>query len=115
MKNYSDEMLVHQTLRGDASAYASLIDRYKGAVHAIAYHKLGNFQDAEDIAQEAFLNAHQQLATLKEPSRFAGWLYCIVSNACKMLLRKRKKERELTVPLEDLNPTQAADQALSDF
>lgn len=115
MKNNSDEMLVHQTLRGDASAYASLIDRYKGAVHAIAYHKLGNFQDAEDVAQEAFLKAHQQLATLKEPSRFAGWLYCIVSNACKMLLRKRKKERELTVPLEDLSPTQAADQAFLTF
>ena len=111
MENCSDEILVYQTLRGDASAYASLIDRYKGAVHAIAYHKLGNFQDAEDVAQEAFLSAHQQLATLKEPSRFAGWLYCIVSNACKMLLRKRKKERELTVSLEDLSPTQAADQA----
>ena len=115
MENCSDEILVYQTLRGDASAYASLIDRYKGAVHAIAYHKLGNFQDAEDVAQEAFLSAHQQLATLKEPSRFAGWLYCIVSNACKMLLRKRKKERELTVSLEDLSPTQAADQAYLTF
>ncbi len=103
MDNYSDETLVWQVLNGDENAYGFLLDRYKGAVHAIAYHKLGNFQDAEDITQEVFLRAYQKLSTLKEPARFSGWLYCIASNCCKMFLRKRKKERELTIPLENVS------------
>lgn len=115
MDNYSDERLVWQVLDGDEDAYGFLVDRYKGAVHAIAYHKLGNFQDAEDITQEVFLRAYQKLSTLKEPERFSGWLYCIASNCSKMFLRKRNKERELTIPLENVSHSHFEKEALEGY
>ena len=88
MDDYSDETLVWQTRKGDKPAYGFLVDRYKGAVHATAYQKLGNFSDAEDVTPEVFLKAYQKLETLKLPARFVGWLYCIASNECKMFLAK---------------------------
>ncbi len=115
MENYSDEMLVWKVLNGDEYAFGFLVDRYKGAVHTIAYHKIGNFQDAEDITQEVFLKAYQKLSTLKEPARLSGWLYCITSNCCKMFLRKKKKERELTIPLENLSHSQLSERSFADY
>ena len=60
----SDESLVKHCLDGDKSAFGFLVDKYKGAVHALAYHKVGNFHDAEEIAQESFLRAYQRLSSL---------------------------------------------------
>jgi len=71
-------------------------------VHAYAYYKVGDDQDAQDIAQEVFIKAYSKLGQLKWPHRFQSWLYSIVANECKMWLRKRSKEREQEVPLEDV-------------
>ncbi|MCZ6635238.1 MAG: sigma factor, partial [bacterium] len=51
---------------------------------------MGNFQDAQDIAQEAFLKAYGKLADLEKPDRFAGWLHTIVCNLCHDHLRTRR-------------------------
>ena len=48
----SDADLIRRTLDGDASAFGFLVDKYKGAVHALAYRKIGNFHTAEDITQD---------------------------------------------------------------
>ena len=73
----SDSDLIRQTLDGDTDAFGHLVDRYKDAVYGAAYARLGNFQDAQDIAQDAFIRAYRRLASLKSPDRFAGWLYAI--------------------------------------
>ena len=70
-------------------------------VHAYAYHKVGDYQEAQDIAQEVFIKAYSKLGQLKSPHKFQSWLYTIVSNECKMWLRKHSKEREQKVYLED--------------
>ena len=88
----TDEALVRKCLSGDDSAYGFLVDKYKGAVHTLARKKLGNYHDAEEVAQEAFLKAYQNLPSLKSPARFAGWLYVIASNECRLRLRAREKE-----------------------
>lgn len=103
MEEYSDEMLIQQTLDGNKTAFSILVTRHKGAVHAIAYRKLGDFHEAEDVAQETFLKAHQKLPTLKDKKKFAGWLYAIAANCCRMALRRRKRRNAESVPFDELD------------
>jgi RNA polymerase sigma factor (sigma-70 family) len=97
-----DEVIVNRCLEGDQAAFAFLVSKYKEAVHAYAYHKVLDYQEAQDIVQEVFIKAYKKLAQLKWPHRFQSWLYTIASNECKMWLRSRSKEREREVPLEDV-------------
>jgi len=53
---------------------------------------VGNFTDAQDLAQEAFVQAYLSLHQLREPDKFASWLYSVTANICKMWLRQRKAE-----------------------
>lgn len=84
-----DGYVIQKCLDGDAAAFGLLVDKYKGSVYALAYTKLGNFHDAQDITQEVFLKAYQKLRTLKQCDRFLSWLYAITSNSCKDFLRSK--------------------------
>ena len=86
----SDAELIRRTLDGDDTAFGFLVDKYKGAVHALAYRKIGNFHTAEDITQDTFLQAYQKLNTLKDWRHFPGWLYRIASRLCLMWHRKQR-------------------------
>ena len=97
-----DEIFVNRCLEGDQPAFAFLVDKYKEVVHAYAYRKVGDYQEAEDITQEVFIKAYRKLAQLKWPHRFRSWLYTIVSNECKMWLRKRPNGGEQEVSWEDV-------------
>jgi len=98
----SDEDLIRRCLGGEDSAYGFLVDKYKGAVHALARKKLRNHHDAEEIAQEAFLKAYQNLPSLKDPNRFAGWLYVITANECRRRQRKRVREKEGLLSMKEI-------------
>ena len=74
----SDEGLVHRTLAGEQNAFADLVRRYRRAALARALAILGDPAEADDIAQEAFVHAYEQLATCRQPARFAAWLLTIV-------------------------------------
>lgn len=99
----SDEDLVKQCLNGEQAAFGFLVDKYKGAVHALARKKLRNHHDAEDVAQEAFLKAYQNLPSLKEPGRFAGWLYVITTHECNRRIKKRTSAEKSHSELADLS------------
>ena len=88
--DHNDGELIKRTLTGDEAAFGSLVDKYKGAVHALVYRKTGDFHIAEELTQDAFLQAYQKLATLRNPVRFAGWLYVIASRCCLMWHRKKR-------------------------
>ena len=87
---HSDSELIRRTLDGDETAFGFLVDKYKGAVHALAYRKVGDFHTAEEITQDTFLQAYQKLSTLKDWRRFPGWLYTIASRFCLMWHRKHR-------------------------
>ena len=87
---HSDSELIKRTLDGDETAFGFLVDKYKGAVHALAYRKIGDFHTAEEITQDTFLQAYQKLSTLKDWRHFPGWLYTIASRFCLMWHRKHK-------------------------
>ncbi len=89
MKN-DDVQLIQRTLDGDEAAFSMLVKKHQRSVHALAWRKISDFHIAEDITQDTFLKAYQKLPTLKEPQRFASWLYVITANQCKAWLRKKR-------------------------
>ena len=97
MKN-DDVELIQNSLTGDENAFAKLVRKYQKQVHALAWRKVGDFHVAEEITQDTFLRVYKKLATLKDPRRFAGWLYRIAARQCHAWLRKKRIQ---TQALED--------------
>ncbi len=97
MKN-DDVELIQRSLTGDENAFAKLVKKYQKPVHALAWRKVGDFHVAEEITQDTFLRVYKKLETLKDPSRFAGWLYRIAARQCQAWLRKKRMP---TQSLED--------------
>ena len=89
MRN-DDTRLIQCVLEGDDAAFAELVKKYQQSVHALVWRKVGDFHVAEEITQDTFLKAYQKLTTLKEPQRFASWLYVIAANRCKAWLRRKR-------------------------
>src|SRR5437016_950642 len=88
----TDADLVTRTRAGDITAFEALVRRYRGLVFGLAYHQLGRFEDAEDAAQEAMVEAYVKLGHLREPERFAGWLRRIVAGKAAEVARRRREE-----------------------
>jgi len=88
----SDVELVQKALAGDLNAFGQLVKKYQGAVYGLAFHFVGNTTDAEDLAQEAFIKAFQNLSQLKDYTKFAHWLKQITANTCHRWLRQRQRE-----------------------
>ncbi len=96
----SEELLLVQAAkRGDVAAYEQLVRRYDRNVFRIANHITKNREDAEDVVQDAFLKAYENLAKFQEQSKFYTWLVRIAVNEALMKLRKRRPER--TVSLDE--------------
>jgi RNA polymerase sigma-70 factor, ECF subfamily len=87
-----DELLVERAKRGDVAAFEQLISQYERKVYTIAYRLTGNYEDASDVAQEAFIRAYSSIPEFRGDSSFATWLFRIVNNACLDELRKRKRQ-----------------------
>lgn len=86
-----DGQIIYQCLNGDSAMFGVLVDKYRQGIYALAYSKIGNFHDAQDITQEAFIKAFRKLHTLKQWETFALWLSTIVNNLCKDFIRARAK------------------------
>ncbi len=111
MKN-DDAQLIQRVLDGDDTAFSVLVKKHQKSVHALAWRKTGDFHVAEEITQDTFLKAYQNLSTLKEPQKFAGWLYVIAANYCKMWKRKK---RLLTQSLEDTSSAELENATYSGY
>ena len=90
----TDVELIHRILDGDDTAFTELVKKYQKPVHALVWRKIGDFHIAEEITQDTFLKAYQELATLKKPQSFASWLYVIAANNCSTWLRKKRLSTE---------------------
>ena len=75
---------------GDDDAFALLVETYQTAIYNLCYRMLGESNEAEDAAQEAFLRAYSQLATYDPARSFKTWLFSIASHHCIDRLRKRR-------------------------
>jgi RNA polymerase sigma factor (sigma-70 family) len=89
VRERTDSELVAAVRAGDRGAFTELLDRHDRAVRTVVRRLLGD-SDAEDVAQEAFLQAYLGLDRLREPARFGAWLCAIAVNLAKMRLRERR-------------------------
>ncbi|NFV79661.1 RNA polymerase sigma factor [Magnetospirillum aberrantis SpK] len=84
-----DESLLAAIGRGDPTAFATLMERHGAFAMTLAIRMTGNIQDAEEVAQEAFLRVWSVAARWNPGgARFTTWLYRVVMNLC--LDRKRR-------------------------
>jgi RNA polymerase sigma-70 factor (ECF subfamily) len=78
--------------RGDKDAFGRLIEAYQTPVFNLAYRMLGNADEAEQAAQEAFVRAWMHLASYNPSHKFSTWLLSITSNYCVDQLRRRRAQ-----------------------
>jgi RNA polymerase sigma-70 factor, ECF subfamily len=97
----SDELLAIRAAAGDASSFATLVERYQQRVYRLAW-RLTNETDAADVLQETFLQAFRGLSTFRGEARFGTWLYRIATNAS--LMHRRSRTRRPTEPLDPFLP-----------
>jgi RNA polymerase sigma factor (sigma-70 family) len=93
MDNQEELEYIRKVRNGEHAAYAFLVDRYKGMAYSIALKILQNEEDAQDVAQEGFIKAYQQLHQFEGKSKFSTWLYTIVYRTA---LAKAKESRVRT-------------------
>ena len=82
MNDFSDDILVAASQRGDKSAYALLVKRYYRHVFAVCLGMLGNVHDAEDVVQDAMLKGFLEVRKLRNSERFDQWILRIAKNLC---------------------------------
>lgn len=100
MTTLSDEELVARCKRelpADTRSYEVLVRRHMERVYGMAYRVVGNKEDAEDVAQDAFLKVYHGLKTFEQQASFSTWLYRIVTNCALDLLEKTRRHRHTNV------------------
>ena len=85
-----DMPYVTACLSGDTEAFAVLVERHSGKMLNIACRMLGDYDEACDVTQEAFLAAFRSLKLFKADAKFSTWLYRIVLNTAKNRLKVRR-------------------------
>jgi uncharacterized protein len=102
----TDGELVAATIAGDRRAFGLLVDRHAATATRLALRVLGSRSDAEDVVQEATLQAYLGLRELQEPERFGAWFRAIAANLAKMRLRAA---RGRLIPLDGVDGRAAAE------
>jgi len=88
-----ESKLVEQSLAGDPEAYAALVSRYQNMIRAMTFRMTGSLDDAEELAQDAFLRAYRQLGTFSGGARFSTWL-CKIAINLSLDWRRRENRRD---------------------
>lgn len=95
----NDIDVMQNVLAGNTEMYGLLVNKYKNKVFSLAYAIVSNREDAEEIAQDAFVKAFKGLDSFKERSSFSTWLYRIVVNTA---LNKKKLKKWVTADHSNL-------------
>ena len=91
MDKRNDTYYIEQVLEGKINAFSYLVDRHKDKAYNLAFRICGNREEAEEIAQDAFIKAYRSLRNFRNKSSFSTWLFRIVYNTSISLVRSRKK------------------------
>jgi RNA polymerase sigma-70 factor (ECF subfamily) len=99
----AEQELVKLARDGDMASYDELVRRYQERIYATVYHMTSNHEDANDLAQEAFIKAYQALKTFKGGSSFYTWVYRIAVNKTINFLKQRKNRSQMSLNDVDFN------------
>ena len=87
----NEQTIINQTKSGDRNAYALLVGQYSGAIFNLAFRMTNSYEDANDLAQDAFMRAYESLESFDVTRRFFPWLYTIALNGIRNHLKTRKE------------------------
>lgn len=107
MKQNQEKDLIQRCKSGDRKAFDQLVIRYQERIFATAYRLLGNYEEARDTVQDAFIKAYQGIEGFREEANFYTWIYRIVMRLCYYKLRSKKYLQTLrTQSLDELRKTE---------
>ena len=87
---------------GDHAAFEALVKTHQQMIHALAFRMTGSMADAEDLAQETFIQAHRQMGRFRGDSAFSSWLYRIAVNQCLNWRQRDLRRRKLHEGMEPM-------------
>lgn len=93
--------IIDKIQTGDKQAYVTIIEQYQRPIYLYCYYMLRNQAEAEDAAQDTFLRSFRSIKTYTFTNSFSAWLYKIAKNICIDLIKKRNKEKQLTILYRD--------------
>ena len=96
----TDASLIERYLKGDVSAFNTLVWRWEQPLYRFIYQNVGNEETAKDLCQTAFIKMYKQLKNLKDRDKFTPWIYRIALNLCRDEFKRRKRHR--VTYLEDM-------------
>jgi RNA polymerase sigma-70 factor (ECF subfamily) len=102
-KAASEAQLIARAQRGDEEAFATLFEAHKRRVYSLCLRMTGNTAEAEDLAQEAFLQLFRKIATFRGESAFSTWLHRLAVNVVLMHLRKKGLQQ---ISLDEVDSSQ---------
>ena len=98
--NTNDQVYINRILDGDTNAFTVLVDRYKDLVYTLAMRMMKNREEAEEVAQDAFIKTYKSLDKFKGESKFSTWIYRVAYNTCLDRLKKNKRTQN-TVTIDE--------------
>ena len=111
----TDAELVSRSLTGDRDAFSRIVSRYQTLICSLAYSRIGNLGQSEDVAQETFITAWKHLRLLREPAKLRSWLCGIVRNRIhKNLCREGREPAHAAETLERAHESPALEALPSD-
>jgi RNA polymerase sigma-70 factor (ECF subfamily) len=126
-KDLSDEDLMLRIQEGESDCFDVLVDRYKVRLYNYLYRLVGNPDEAEEVAQEAFVKAYIHAGKYKTIARFSTWLYTIATNLVRNRMRSKRRapkiyslwgksrfDGEEETQLDILDPGRSPEQELND-
>jgi RNA polymerase sigma-70 factor (ECF subfamily) len=99
---HGEQLLLERAKAGDVAAFEELIGAYQKKVFNLALRIIGNYDDASDLAQEAFVRIFKAISAFKEQSSFSTWVYRITTNVCLDEIRRRKNKKVVSID-EDIH------------
>lgn len=96
---FDEHAIIERCKAGDLAAFDELVKRYEKRVFNCALRIAGNYNDASDVAQEAFIRAFSSIQTFRGDAKFATWIYRIVTNV--YLDERKKSKAHRTMSLDD--------------
>ena len=96
-KEINENQLIKKAKGGNVEAFEELVKQSQKKVFNIAYKMMDNYDDANELAQEAFIKAYQSIDKFKGDSLFSTWIYRITTNVCLDELRRRKNKKVISL------------------
>jgi RNA polymerase sigma-70 factor, ECF subfamily len=102
VEQHDEKLWIKAFLSGDRSAFDRLVLRHQNRVFSLCYRMLGDYEDADDCAQEAFVKVYRSLKAFRFDSSFSTWLYTIAVNTCKNKLKSAEyRRRQKMIAIDD--------------